>query len=190
MDAAVAERHGSKALPGELRSRTAEARRVAAEEQKRSEIGRQRAEMACDRTAAVLSSFGGRPLGDRDGRFLLGVGRSRPLIRLVRHDFRRWLEQAGLPAEGVSEVILACSEACANAVEHPHGAERQFIEVEAALNGSELELRVRDFGLWKEQPGSPMRGRGLDMIRDLMDSLDVQRTAHGTEVVMRRTFSP
>jgi anti-sigma regulatory factor (Ser/Thr protein kinase) len=145
--------------------------------------------MACDRTAAVLTSFGGRPLGDRDGRFLLGVGRSRPLVRLVRHDFRRWLEQAGLPAEGVSEVILACSEACANAVEHPHGAGRQLVEVEATLHGRELELRVRDFGLWKEQPGSPLRGRGLDMIRDLMDSLDVRRTPDGTEVVMRRSFS-
>jgi anti-sigma regulatory factor (Ser/Thr protein kinase) len=189
MDAAVAERHGSKARPCELRSRAAEARRAAAEEQQRSAVGRQRAEMGCDRTAAVLTSLGGRPIGDRDGRFLLGVGRSRPLVRFVRHDFRRWLEQADLPAEGVSEVVLACSEACANAVEHPHGAERQLVEVEAALDGRQLELRIRDFGLWKEQPGSPLRGRGLDMIRGLMDSLDVHRTVHGTEVVMRRSLS-
>jgi anti-sigma regulatory factor (Ser/Thr protein kinase) len=110
---------------------------------------------------------------------------------LVRDELRSWLEQAGLPAEGVSEVILACSEACANAVEHPLRSERQLVEVEATLNGRELELRVRDFGLWKEQPEpvSPMHGRGLDIIRDLMDSLDVRRTAHGTELVMRRSFS-
>jgi anti-sigma regulatory factor (Ser/Thr protein kinase) len=128
-------------------------------------------------------------LGSRGGRFLRQVGRSRPLVRLVRNDLRRWLEQAGLPTEGVNEVILACSEACANAVVHPLQSERQLVEVEASLNGRELELRVRDFGIWKEQPASPMHGRGLDIIRQLMDSLDVRRTAHGTELVMRRSFS-
>jgi len=128
-------------------------------------------------------------VGSRGGRFLRQVGRSPRLVRLVRNDLRRWLEQADLPAEGVNEVILACSEACANAVEHPLRSERQLVEVEAALNGRELELCVRDFGIWKEQPASPMHGRGLDIIRKLTDSLDVRRTAQGTELVMRRSFS-
>lgn len=182
MDAAVVtERQASEARLHELRSRAAEARHAALEEQRRSES-------ACERAAAVLTSFDGRPFGERDGRFLLQVARARPLVRFVRHDLRRWLEQAGVPAEVVNEVVLACSEACANAVEHPQRAGRQLVQVEAALNATELELRVRDFGIWKEHPGSPMRGRGLDMIGDLMDSLEVRRTAGGTELVMRRSL--
>ena len=127
--------------------------------------------------------------GSRGGRFVRQVGRSPARVRLVRKDLRRWLEQAGVPAEGVNEVILACSEACANAVEHPLRSERPLVEVEAALDGRELELRVRDFGIWREQPASPMHGRGLHIIRKLMDSLDVRRTAQGTELVIRRSFS-
>jgi anti-sigma regulatory factor (Ser/Thr protein kinase) len=167
----------------ELRSRAAAARDAALAE-------RQRSERACERAAVVLSCFGGLPFGARNGRYLLRVGRSRPLVRLVRHDFRRWLEHVGIPAEPVSDFTLACSEACANAVEHPHGASRQLVEVEAALDSGELELRIRDFGNWKEQAGSPLRGRGLEMIRQLVDTLDVVRTPAGTEVVMRRSFEP
>lgn len=181
----VAEGGIAAARAYELRSRAAEARRAALATRKQSEA-------AFDRTAAILIRFDGRPFGDLDGRrFLLHIGRARPLVRFVRHDLQRWLERAGLPADAVSEVTLACSEACANAVEHPDQARRQLVEIEAALEGTDLELRIRDFGAWKEQTeGSPLRGRGLDMIGDLMDRLDVQRTPHGTELVMRRSFAP
>lgn len=121
---------------------------------------------------------------------MLRVSRSRPLVRFVRHDLSRWLERAGLPAESVSEVALACSEACANAVEHARHARCQLVEIEAALEDNELELRVRDQGTWDDRPSSTLRGRGLDLIRELMGSLDVRRTADGTEIVMRRSFTP
>ncbi|HZD87895.1 MAG TPA: ATP-binding protein [Gaiellaceae bacterium] len=183
MDAAVVERHASaEARAQELRSRAADARSSAAAERRRSEL-------ALDRAVTLLIGFGGRPFGDRDGRFLLRLGRVRPVVRFVRHDLRRWLEAAGLPPEPVSEVTLACSEGCANAVEHAHRAARQLVEVEATLGGGELELRIRDFGTWNRQQRSTLRGRGLEMMRQLMDSLDVQRTPHGTELVMRKTFA-
>lgn len=102
--------------------------------------------------------------------------RRRLLRRFVRQDLRRWLDQSGLPAELVSEAVLACSEACANALEHPEHARRQLIEVEAELREAEIEIRVRDFGSWNDRPGSGLRGRGLDMIRGLSDSFEILRT--------------
>jgi anti-sigma regulatory factor (Ser/Thr protein kinase) len=183
MDAAdVAQRQALKARNEELRSRAAQARGRAAAE-------RRRAEEACARAAAVLVAHDGRPFGDRGSSFVLGIARVPSLVRLVRHDLRRWLERAGVRSELVSEITLACSEACANAVEHPHRASRQLVEVEAVLDDAELELRIRDFGAWSERPGSAVRGRGLDMIRTIMDSLDVRRTAQGTELVMRRSLT-
>jgi serine/threonine-protein kinase RsbW len=112
------------------------------------------------------------------------------MVGFVRHDLRRWLERAGLPRETVSEVTLACSEACANAVEHADETMRQLVEVEALFDGVQLELRIRDYGIWSERiGGSPLRGRGLGMIRSLMDSLDLRRTSKGTELVMRRSLA-
>jgi len=185
MDTAIGLEQQAATVRGhELRSRAARLRREAMTEQRR-------AEETCARLASVLVAFDHRPFGDRGDRFLLSVGRSRPLLRFVRHDLRRWLERAGLPDEPVSDVTLACSEACANAVEHAQRARRQLVEIEAALRGGELELRVRDFGNWdEEQPASLLRGRGLDMIRDLMDSFEVQRSDLGTEIVMRRSLTP
>lgn len=183
MDAAVlAKRQAAVARANELYSRAANARRAAV-------AARRHSEQAFDRAATVLIAFDGRPFGDRDGRFLLRVARSRPAVRFVRHDLRRWLERAGLAAELLSDVELACSEACANAVEHPHRPRRQLVEVEAAIDGGGLELRVRDFGVWKVPSGSTLRGRGLEMIGDLMDSLEVHRRSDGTELVMRHSLA-
>jgi anti-sigma regulatory factor (Ser/Thr protein kinase) len=190
MDAAVSAERPGRALVDGLLSRAAEARHAASVQRRRSEQACDRSEQAIDHTAAALLGWRGPPFGDRAGRFQLRLGRSRPLVRFVRHDLRRWLERAGLPAGLVSEITLACSEAFANAVEHPRRAARQLVEVEAALEGGELELRVRDFGSWLQRSGSPLRGRGLDMIRALMDSLDLERAPQGTELVMRRSISP
>lgn len=170
-----------KARIHDLRLQAAQVRREAVTEQRRSEE-------IFVRLADTLIGFS-LPLEDRNKRFLLRLGRCRPLLGFVRHDLRRWLDQCRLPAELVNEIVLACSEACANALEHPAQAKRQLIEVEAELEGAEIELRVRDFGTWNERAGSGLRGRGLDMIRGLTDSLEILRTGQGTEIVMRRSLS-
>ena len=111
------------------------------------------------------------------------------MVRFARHDLRRWLEAAGLLAEVVDKIELACSEACANAVEHPRQPRRQLVEIQAHLDDSEVELRVRDYGSWKEPRQSELRGRGLSMIGELMDSVAVERRLDGTEIFMRRSIA-
>jgi serine/threonine-protein kinase RsbW len=113
------------------------------------------------------------------------------MVRFARRDLRRWLEAAGLRAELVDEIELACSEACANAVEHPQQARRQLFEIEALLDDGEVELRVRDYGSWKESEPrqSELRGRGLIMIGELMDSVGVEHRPDGTEIFMHRSIA-
>lgn len=147
---------------------------------------RRRADEVVDCLAQTLSRCGTRPLGDRGESFRLELARLRPLVRLARNDLRRWLEQAGLPEQAIGEVTLAVSEACANAVEHPRQVSRHRIVVEARRRGSDLEIRVRDFGVWSEHPHTDQRGRGLSMINELMDSVDLSRAPDGNELVMRR----
>ena len=117
------------------------------------------------------------------------LGSLRPLLRFARHDLRGWLEAGRLSKEVVDDVALACSEACANAIEHPKQPRRHLVEIEGRLDDTRLELRVRDFGSWAERRSSGQRGRGLSMIGELMDSLDVERHLDGTEIVMRRSVA-
>jgi anti-sigma regulatory factor (Ser/Thr protein kinase) len=110
------------------------------------------------------------------------------MLALVRHELCRWLEQEGVPPEAIADIVLACSEACANAMEHPRSSGRAAFELAVQLRLGTIELAVRDFGSW--QPGengdNGERGRGLDMIRSLMDEVSIVKSAEGTELTMRR----
>ena len=170
-----------RAWAHEVRSQSAALSDAAVAQQRRTDE-------LCERLAEALILFDGPPLGDRGERFLLRLGRLRPLVRLARHDVRRWLERVGLSPDVIHEVTLACSEACANAIEHPRDAGRQLVEIEAHRADGHLELRVRDFGRWMDRAPSEVRGRGLSMIRRLVDSLEVQQGGDGTVVVMRRAL--
>ena len=106
-------------------------------------------------------------------------------------DLRRGLRdqltaQAVDPAE-VESVVLAVNEAAANAIEHGYrdGA-TAGVEVRARLEDESLVVVVRDRGTWRDGPIDPTRGRGLEMMRMLMDAVDVQAGMTGTTVTLRR----
>jgi anti-sigma regulatory factor (Ser/Thr protein kinase) len=84
------------------------------------------------------------------------------------------------------DVVLACSEACANAVQHPENLTRQAFEVEARWDGDDLALSVRDFGRWStDGMRDETHGRGLQMMRALMDAVDVTLADDGARILMR-----
>ena len=92
-----------------------------------------------------------------------------------------------VPAPGeVDEISLACSEACANAVEHAYPPGPATVEVSAAVSaGGEAALCVRDFGSWRAPRGTN-RGRGTVLMRGLMDGVEIDSTAAGTTVRLVR----
>ena len=75
----------------------------------------------------------------------------------------------------------------ANVVEHAYRPGSQWFEVEATCDARRVRIAVRDDGRWRPARGTN-RGRGLFMMRGLMESVDVQRTAGGTLVVLERTL--
>lgn len=117
-------------------------------------------------------------------RRTLPADRSR--VSLLRRELGTWLAGQGLDARARAAAVLACSEAVANAIEHGCGDDSSgTVEVQGAVTGGELALRVRDTGHWRT-PGPPgNRGRGLRMIRELMDDVEITHSA-GTVVTMRR----
>jgi anti-sigma regulatory factor (Ser/Thr protein kinase) len=129
-----------------------------------------------------------RAFGEHGDTFALRVARLPRAVGLLRQELRRWLERREVPPAEVADITLAASEACANAVEHPQASERWAVVDEARRRASDVELSVQDFGIWNEVPlvADRGRGRGLRMMRALMDEVSVDETPLGTRVTMRR----
>jgi len=111
-------------------------------------------------------------------------------IRVVRSELRRFLRGAGAHEDAISDVLVACSEACGNAIRHPVDPSVAAFEVKADADREYVRLIVRDFGLWREKPvTNGDRGfSGLTLMCSLMDDVRLRRTQRGTFVRMRRTL--
>ncbi len=114
------------------------------------------------------------------------IGADRMQIALLRADLRAWLVSHAVETECVDPVLLACSEAVANAIEHgyrddPFG----MIDVVATVTADAVEVRVTDHGTWRGAVTDVARGRGLQLIRESMDQVLFDRS-DGTTVTMRR----
>jgi len=168
------------------RAREARARADLLREHAASE--RRRTQLLTNRLVNTLREGEGRPLGDRGDTFSLRVARLPQAVALVRHELRRWLDEHGVVPEDVVDITLACSEACANAVEHPGRPGRFAFEVEARREHGDVLLAVRDFGAWTAADEASLRGRGLGMISELMDAVEITSGDAGTKIVMRRTL--
>ena len=103
----------------------------------------------------------------------------------VRRGVGRWLRAAGATDSETYEALVACGEACANAIAHAYPPGEASYVVEGRSHDGEVELRVRDFGSWRA-PRSGSQGRGLSLIDELMDEVEIERGSTGTTVRMRR----
>ncbi len=103
-------------------------------------------------------------------------------LALMRRALERWLTAVGVSDEVAYEIKVACGEACMNCVEHAYPPGDGDFVLEATNLGEEVAIEVRDFGFWRPpRPGSD-RGRGIELMRRLMDSLKVVPGPEGTSV--------
>jgi GAF domain-containing protein/anti-sigma regulatory factor (Ser/Thr protein kinase) len=105
----------------------------------------------------------------------------------VRRVLRRWLLAHGASEDETFDITVASQEACANAVEHAYGPGRRSFSLEATLEGGRVRVTVHDDGQWRPPRGTH-RGRGLPLMRALMETVDVQQSEAGTMVVLERTL--
>jgi GAF domain-containing protein/anti-sigma regulatory factor (Ser/Thr protein kinase) len=105
----------------------------------------------------------------------------------VRQVLRRWLHAHGATEDEAFDIMVASQEACANAVEHAYGPGSRTFEIEASYEAGRVRVIVRDEGRWRP-PRGDHRGRGLPLMRELMEDVDVRHTGAGTIVVLERTI--
>ncbi|MDK1471927.1 SpoIIE family protein phosphatase [Streptomyces sp. 549] len=110
----------------------------------------------------------------------------------VRQALRGWLSQCQVPSRTAQGVLVAAGEACANAIEHGHrDAPGGTVRLRAEAFADNLRLTVSDTGSW--QPPQPAenshRGRGVGLMRALMQHVTITRGATGTTVDMHTRIS-
>ncbi|WP_320781314.1 SpoIIE family protein phosphatase [Streptomyces sp. CRN 30] len=105
----------------------------------------------------------------------------------VRNALRAWLAQCELPQHTVQNILVAAGEACANAIEHGHrDAPGDTVRLRAEALVDDVRLTVADTGRWKTpRPElNPHRGRGVALMRALMQHVTITSGAAGTTVDM------
>ena len=119
------------------------------------------------------------------------------LLPRTRRAVAGFVEETAPSAEVVDDVVLALDEACANVIRHafPEGIDGT-IHLLADIDDDKVSVLVEDDGVGFDPFEVDLRGdlertsgRGLDLIRKLMTSVDVEsptETGTGTRLRMQK----
>ena len=101
----------------------------------------------------------------------------------MRSMLRRWLGHAKATADDEAAVLAAVGEAAANAIEHAGLSPRQVFTVTGRIEGDAVVLTISDPGRWREG-GDEERGRGMPLMRELVDEVGLVHDDQGTTVTL------
>lgn len=116
------------------------------------------------------------------------------LLSRTRQTVAGFLAEVGAADQHVDDVVLALDEACANAIRHgASGDSDGAYELHAVVTPEEVVIEVTDDGpgLRPERvdvapvPVTSTSGRGLHLIRALMDDVTVGSAGEGRGTVVR-----
>ena len=105
----------------------------------------------------------------------------------LRRQLTEWLENAGVSKGLRLRVVLASHEAAANAV--LHAAPCSELRLYATIDEQFLTVEIADPGSWSgaiPADGDVEHGRGIALMNDLMGSVQILTSPHGTTVRLRQ----
>jgi serine/threonine-protein kinase RsbW len=110
-------------------------------------------------------------------------------LRPLRQALSEWARRTPLRPEQVENLRLVCDEAAANVVEHAYATNHTGLlnlDATCSVKRGVVTVTVTDQGHWRRPTLDPhsMRGRGLQLIRAMTDSVHVHTGQTGTTVRM------
>ena len=109
--------------------------------------------------------------------------------RMIRRGVRRLCRAAGLTDQRTLNMLVASGEAVSNAIQHAYGVEGGTVSVHAYRDGGTLVVEIGDTGRWRAERQDG-HGRGIALMRKLVDSASIHTTARGTAVELRIANGP
>jgi serine/threonine-protein kinase RsbW len=115
-------------------------------------------------------------------------------VAQARRAVGSFAHSCGYGTSDVSDIVLAVGEACSNAVEHGH-VERGHFDVSCVFEDDLLSIEIRDDGrgfvdVRADKDDDPSecigRGRGIRIMRALMDSVRYASAPSGTIAVLEK----
>ena len=110
---------------------------------------------------------------------------------LARTALRRFLASTPLGERRCFDAVVAAGEAVANAIEHAYeGRPNQTFVLRARYEDQRCTILIEDRGTWNAVEPPPSRGRGIAMMRELSDVLEIDTTPSGTTVSLAFQMVP
>lgn len=136
-----------------------------------------------------------------NNRISLGVPSRIDHLDLLQGVAERLARMAGLDEDATLDLALAVREACINAMKHAHQFdETRLVRVEFATQPDAVSVAVRDEGPGFDPAACPdprdpenlLRtcGRGLFLIRSLVDEVRFRHLRGGMELVLVKRLAP
>jgi anti-sigma regulatory factor (Ser/Thr protein kinase) len=103
-------------------------------------------------------------------------------VPLARRSLQRYLQNAGVDDDERFALLTASGEALANAVEHAYHGRPGLVRLTAWREDDTIVVVAEDEGRWKPAQRRDERGRGLPLMRALVDAVQIRTHMAHTEV--------
>jgi anti-sigma regulatory factor (Ser/Thr protein kinase) len=103
---------------------------------------------------------------------------------VLRRGLNDFLRGAALTDDGRYDLLLAGCEAASNAIEHARNPSEPFFDVLTEIGDDSVTIVISDHGQWRDATVDTYRGRGLVMMRALVDTT-MEALPQGTTVTLR-----
>jgi anti-sigma regulatory factor (Ser/Thr protein kinase) len=117
-----------------------------------------------------------------DDRLDLSVPADPHVLRDIRRALRGLAHNLALDQERAESLLVAVGEAVSNSMEHAYPGSRGTVFLRAHRDGPSLVVEIEDRGRWRRPSAARRPGYGLELMRALMDSVNVDSTENGTTV--------
>jgi anti-sigma regulatory factor (Ser/Thr protein kinase) len=110
-------------------------------------------------------------------------------VPIVRRTLHRYATRLGLDEDHAYALITAVGEATATAVEHAYPERPGLVRLRVAGADGTLHATIEDDGRWKQAQKREERGRGLPLMRALMDGVEIRTNQSHTTITLTMRYA-